>query len=149
LPFAVFDTNSLLRAFIKKRPFCDALEKLQEVCDKVVISRPIQKEFISKLHSAGLTSVVFNQKMSELSRMGKIKRLNKTHLLKAKREIKKQKLRLPNDKEDHKFIEAAVASSAGFLVTTDKGILILDPYRYNRTNSIIRILLPESYVHDR
>jgi len=149
LPYAVFDTNSLLGALINKHPFCDALEKLQKVCDRVVISNPIQKEFISKLHSVGLTIVVFNQKMSELSSMGKIKRLNKTHLLKAKRMIKKQRLRLPNDKEDHKFIEAAVASSAGFLVTADNGILILDPYRYNKANSTIRILSPENYVHDR
>jgi putative PIN family toxin of toxin-antitoxin system len=144
MTFAVFDTFVLLSAFKKVDPYVKALGTLDARCDKIAISKPIRKEFSNKLHSTGLTSVLFQKKLSEIARKGKIVKVKKTKLTEAKQKIQNNRLPLPNDKDDHKFIEVAIAAHARYIVTTDHSLLSLNPYRYN--NSLIEIITPDDYV---
>lgn len=146
MKFVVFDTNSLLRAFNKISPHSDALQRLRLICDRIAISNPIKKEFLSKLHRFGLSIILFEGGLAELSRLSKIKRITRTRLIKARQKIEENHLPLPNDRWDHKFIEAALAVHASCIITTDSGLLSMDPYIYDRSmGSTIRIIRPEYY----
>jgi putative PIN family toxin of toxin-antitoxin system len=144
MTFVVFDTFVLLSAFQKIDPYVRTLDVLDARCDKIAISKPIIKEFISKLHSQGLSKVLFLKKLNEIARKGKIVNVGKTKLFKAKQKIQSNRLPLPNDKNDHKFIEVAIATHASYIITTDHGLLELSLYKYD--NSSIEIMTPNDYV---
>lgn len=146
--FVVFDTWALLNAFKNIDPYANALDTLDIVCDKMAVSQPIMKEFHNKLHSTGLTLVLFTKKLSELLGKGKIVKIKRTNLTKARRKIRDNNLLLPNDSDDHKFIEAAIAVHARYIITTDNGMLSMNPYKYDN-NAIIEIITPSDYTERR
>lgn len=82
-------------------------------------------------------------KSEELKKIGKFKKINQYPLKKAKTIISKNRLPIPEDKYDVKFIEAALASKAKYIVTIDRGMLNLNPFRYDGEN--IEIISPEAY----
>lgn len=138
------DTNTLIRALAELEPYSRALGHLTQKCDTIVFSTQIMKEYSGRFHKAGMTKLIFQRKLEEIRQRGKLKRCNETPLRNARRRIRDERLPLPNDRTDIKFVEAALASNAGYIITTDRGLLELDPYRYQ--GSRIGIIDPAEYA---
>jgi predicted nucleic acid-binding protein len=88
--------------------------------------------------------MILERKVKELERVGKTKDVHRTNLGNAKARIANENLPLPTDTFDHKFIEAAVACGARYIITTDPSLLVLDPYDHDAVH--LRIVEPSRYV---
>lgn len=141
--YTIFDTYVFLRSLGKTSLFRRTLEHLHMKRHILRYSTEIEKEYTNKAGSVGFLPIL-TIKLQELKRSGKFKKITKTNILKARKKIKEKELPLPADRDDVKFIEAGLASKSKYLVTTDRGMLVLDPYRHNSEN--MRIIKPAGYV---
>lgn len=91
-----------------------------------------------------MTFLILERKIKELERLGKTKDVRRTDLDNARARILCEHLPLPTDAFDNKFIEAAVACGARYVITTDPSLLTLDPYEHDAVN--IRIVEPHTYT---
>ena len=134
----------MIRAVAGKSPYSEALERLKNRCHMIAYSKKIMKEYIGKLRAVGMTIYIFLRKLEDIKQMNKLKRATNTILLRAKKEIRQKRLPLPSDRYDVKFLVAALAKSAKYIITTDPHLLTLNPYRY--AGSQIEIVPPQSYL---
>jgi putative PIN family toxin of toxin-antitoxin system len=141
--YVILDTCVVLRALAGKSPYSNTLYRIKEICDTISFSNRIQKEYLNKAHKSGLTGLFLISEFDKLKRCKKLKKINHTSIINARKEIQKKKLPLPNDKDDIKFVEAAIAKKAKYIITTDTTLLDLDPYRIK--NGTIRIIEPIEY----
>jgi len=141
--YAIFDTGVFLRALGNINPHTQALEHLKERCNIIRFSNIILREYKVIARKLGMSPTLLISKSEELKKIGKFKKINQYPLRKAKMIIKKNRLPVPKDKYDVKFIEAALASKAKYIVTIDRGMLNLNPYCYDSEN--IEIISPETY----
>lgn len=134
----------MIRAVAGKSPYSEALERLKNKCHMIAYSKKIMKEYIAKLRVVGMSAYIFLRKLEGIKEMNKLKRVNNTILQRARRKIRQESLPLPSDRTDIKFLVAALAKSAKYIISTDRHLLALNPYRHN--NSQIKIMPPENYL---
>jgi putative PIN family toxin of toxin-antitoxin system len=110
----------------------------------ICFSGEILREYRCKASFHGMTGQILLRKLSELEESHKLKKIPKINLQKAPETVKKHNCKLSTDSDDHKFIYAALASKANYVVTSDRGMLRLCPYACN--NQKIEFLKPADYV---
>ena len=133
----------LLRALAGKSPHVDVLERIKEICNKVLFSTPILREWICKAFAEGMTSVILLRKLEEIRKDNKMKKCGGTSIDKARKMINRQRCMKPTDRDDLKFVEVALATGA-VLVTCDPHLLVLNPYVCGRRR--LKIMTPEDYL---
>jgi len=139
----VLDTMVLLRILSNKSPYVDILERIIEDCNKIMFSTPILREWITKSFKEGMSSSVILRKLEELRQIKKLKRCNKTSIDKARKLITARKCKKPTDSDDLKFVEVALSSKA-ILITKDRGLLDLNPYKCGKKHVVI--IRPQKYL---
>lgn len=132
-----------LRALAGKPPSVIVLEKIKEICNKILISSPIAKELRSKAYVEGMSSLIILRKLKEFRQIKKLKKCKKTSIDKARKLIDSENCKKPTDRSDLKFIEAALAEKA-ILITKDHVLLNLNPYNCGKIS--LRIISPEEYL---
>jgi predicted nucleic acid-binding protein len=142
--FIVVDTMVFLKALGDVNPYSDALDCIKRICNRIALSTEIHREYKCKVTSEGMTFLILERKIKELERLGKTKDVRRTDLDNAKASILRKHLPLPTDAFDNKFIEAAVACGARYVITTDPSLLSLDPYEHDGLN--LRIVEPHTYT---
>jgi predicted nucleic acid-binding protein len=142
--FVVVDTMVLLKALGNIKPYSEALDCIKKVCNRIALSTEIHREYKCKVTSEGMTYTILERKIKELERIGKTKEVHRTDLDHAKTRIQNGNLPLPTDTFDHKFVEAAIACGAEYIITTDPSLLALDPYDHDTTH--FRIVEPSRYT---
>jgi len=142
--FVVVDTMVFLKALGDVNPYSDALNCIKRICNRIALSTEIHREYKCKVTSEGMTFLILERKIKELERLGKTKDVRRTDLDNARARILCEHLPLPTDAFDNKFIEAAVACGARYVITTDPSLLTLDPYEHDAVN--IRIVEPHTYT---
>lgn len=127
----VFDTNVLVSALLFKN------SKPREAFDKaldlgeIIISIPVLSE-LDKV----LSRKKFNKYLLEKERKAFLALLFKEAKLKEPVE----KIRVCRDPGDDKYLELAVSGNAKFLISGDKDLLVLNPFRD------ISILTPDQFL---
>lgn len=139
----VTDTMVFLRMLSNRPSYVDLLQKIKQTCNRIVISTPIAKEWMSKAHVEGMTPIILLTRIGQLKRIDKLRKCGKSMLDKAKKLIEKKKCRKPKDRYDMKFLEAALAEDCT-LITEDQALLALNPYRCGQKNFVI--VTPEDYM---
>ena len=135
--YVVLDTCVLLRALGDAGIYRKVREHILEVCDVIASSKEILKECRAKASTQGMPPTILEIRLQEIKDCTKLKVIPKSKL--QLQRIRKK----PGDSYDEKFLVAAVAVRAGCIITTDHGLLKLDPYGLDRTS--IRVLRPEDY----
>jgi putative PIN family toxin of toxin-antitoxin system len=139
----IFDTNVLIRAIADIPPHSTALEHLIKKCDTIVFSTQIMKEYSGKFHVTGMEKYILLRKLEDLKQQGKFDRCHEAQLKRARNKIKRKRLPLPKDRTDSKFIEVAIGANARYIVTNDRHLLRLSPYKC--PSSQIEIIKPGEY----
>ncbi len=129
----VFDTNSLISAsLIQSSPTARALDAALDT-GRIVISEPTLAEF---------TEVVRRKKfdkyfITKAERLAVIDKIETNALVFAPTKI----IAACRNPEDNKFLELAVAANASCIITGDKHLLVLHPFRN------IYILTPSDFLN--
>lgn len=144
--YVVLDTNVAIRALAGLSPYVEALERLKDLCHIAISSTAILREYQSRVHNAGMNGTTLQIRLESLRQMGKLKGCPKTLLDRAQKRIQKEHLRLPNDQTDVKFLRAGIAKKAKYIISKDRNLLDLSPYRYGKSS--IKIVEPEKYPND-
>ena len=125
----VFDTNILVYALVFPGGRGeDALRRIIELTDQIVLSRPIVDELLEVLARK------FARDAEELAHVAVF--VTELALIVAP----KRRLRVVNDDPDNRILECAVAGRAEVIVTGDKALLALKHY------GKIRILTLRDYL---
>ena len=128
----VFDANVLVSALLFKNSkprsaFDRALDN-----GEVIVSFPVLSELYKVLNRKKFDQYIsINERKAFLALLFREAEL-KEHLVEIK---------TCRDPKDNKYLELAVSSDADFIVTGDKDLLILSPFRE------IRILTPEQFLN--
>jgi len=133
----VLDTCVLLRA-LGNGDYKEVTERILSKCDIVASSKDALDECKGKVHRHGMTLLILQTELQKLEKPGKLKIIQWSKL----KDITIRKK--PADKDDEKFLVVAAAAGAKCIITTDKGLLDLDPYEHDQTQ--IRVLRPEDYL---
>jgi predicted nucleic acid-binding protein len=136
--FLVLDTNTFLRSLARVSGYDKVLEKIKRKCDVIVSTGNIEKEYRSRLNIFGMSQIILLERLEMLRDEGKLKHIKRSKLRKIKI------CREPDDKEDIKFLLAALATGASYIITTDKGLTRLNPYKCEQI--CIRIIEPDEYI---
>jgi putative PIN family toxin of toxin-antitoxin system len=139
----IFDTYVFLKALGQQEPHRDAMEHFMKVSHTMRYSTEILNEYKSKTSCEGMTVLFLLRKVMELERSGKLKKIKVTLLEQSSELIRDNHCQMPNDRYDDKFVVAAIACKARFVVTTDNGMLDLNPYRCDRVG--VEFIEPASY----
>jgi len=127
----ILDTNLLISAvLIKNSPPDKALRKAQNSCT-ILCSKSIFTEYAEKL-----LLPKFDKYASLSKRMNMLTDVENEALF-IEPDIK---ISVCRDPEDNKFIELAVAGNADCMVTGDKDLLVLNPFRG------IKIISPSDFL---
>ncbi|MFQ6055578.1 MAG: hypothetical protein ACE5J3_06325 [Methanosarcinales archaeon] len=119
------------------------LETIKEKCDRIVITNDIKKEYKSRASTYGMSIVIVMQRLLEkLEYRGKkkIQKVGESVIDSARAIINK----IPKNKYDIKFIEAATTSKASYLVTEDSHLLELKVIKHK--SGECKIIKPEDYL---
>jgi len=127
----VIDTNVLIGAFLfrnskSRRAYDFALER-----GKVLLSFPTFDE---------LTDVLYREKFDKYITDEERSQLIEEYINIAELTLIDTTITDCRDPKDHKFLELAVSGKADYIVTGDKDLLVLNPYRS------ILILTPEDFL---
>jgi predicted nucleic acid-binding protein len=144
--FVVVDTMVFLKALGGISPSSEALDCIKKICNRIALSTEIRREYKCKATAEGMTSLILMRKIKELERVDKTKNIHQAELNNARTLIDSENLPLPTDTYDHKFFEVAIACRARYIITTDFGSLVLNPYDHNPVN--IRIVEPTQYMNE-
>ncbi|MBF0551648.1 MAG: putative toxin-antitoxin system toxin component, PIN family [Deltaproteobacteria bacterium] len=127
----VFDTNIFVSALFFKRSDLNALIRNTLKNGMLLLSLPVSEEIVT---------VLWREKFSRYEPLEKIDYFWDIILDYAKWVTPQQKIFACRDPKDNKFLELAVAGQADFLITLDKDLLILNPFRG------IPILAPHEFL---
>ncbi|HID26529.1 MAG TPA: putative toxin-antitoxin system toxin component, PIN family [Methanosarcinales archaeon] len=137
----VVDTHIVFKALAGRvEKYKLFLETIKEKCDRIVITNDIKKEYRSRASTYGMTLVIIMQRLEKLGYRGK----KKIRKVSASIEIKKYNFKVLKDEKDLKFIEAAIASKASYLVTEDSHLLELKVIKHK--SGECKIIKPEDYL---
>lgn len=137
----VVDTHIVFKALAGRvEKYKLFLETIKEKCDRIVITNDIKKEYRSRASTYGMTLVIIIQRLEKLGYRGK----KKIRKVSASIEIKKYNFKVLKDEKDLKFIEAAIASKASYLVTEDSHLLELKVIKHK--SGECKIIKPEDYL---
>lgn len=119
--FFVFDTNSLISAVlisssVNARALDAALDK-----GRLVISEPVLQEFAEVIFRKKFDKYFFD----DAERLEAIDKIERNAIIFSPKEI----ITSCRDPKDNKFLELAVAAGSSCIITGDKDLLILDPFR--------------------
>jgi len=127
----ILDTNLLISAVLIKNSNPDkALRKAQNSCT-ILCRKSIFNEYTEKL-----LLPKFDKYVSRSKRMNMLNDIEREALF-IESEVKIAECR---DPKDNKFLELAVAGKADCIVTGDKDLLVLHPFRN------IRIMTPKEFL---
>jgi uncharacterized protein len=127
----ILDTNLLISAvLVKNSPPDKALRKAQNRCT-ILCSKSIFSEYTEKLFLPK-----FDKYVSLSKRMNMLTDVEKETLF-IEPDIK---ISVCRDPKDNKFLELAVAGNADCIVTGDKDLLVLNPFRG------IKIISPSDFL---
>jgi len=128
----ILDTNVLISAVLIKNSVSDiALRKAQNSCT-ILCSNSIFNEYTDKLLLQR-----FNKYASLIKRANMLNDIKKEALF-IEPVVKISECR---DPKDNKFLELAVAGNADCIVTGDKDLLVLNPYRGTKIISPANFLI--------
>lgn len=119
---AVVDTNIVLSGFLSaKGAPAEVLEAWVERRFVPMVSGEIKKEYLAALQYERIKKRLGREFHNAKHTLRQILKL-------AENVYPKIKLTFFSDPQDNMFIEAAIASEAAFLVTGDKGMLVMSSY---------------------
>ena len=122
---AVFDTNVFLRALINPHSRCGRL--LDEFADdyELVLSPAIVREVLDVLHRPRLRA-----KLPQITQLdiGRVIALFEQAMVVEPQDVPS----ISRDPDDDKFLACARLAEAGYLVTEDKDLLVLENYEGTR-----------------
>lgn len=142
--FIVFDTCTFLKALGGIGKYKETLDLIKEICDTIIVSKEIEKEYRSKLHSEGMNITILQNKLSTLKAENKYKCIKRSRINGHLSSRNIQLNVLPEDRYDRKLFKLAAAENAKCIITTDTELLAMSPYRYG-SNEEFEIILPENY----
>jgi putative PIN family toxin of toxin-antitoxin system len=121
IKFFVFDTNSLISAAlisssVNARALDTALDK-----GRLVISEAVLQEFAEVIFRKKFDKYFFD----DAERNEAIDKIERNAVIFFPKEI----ITSCRDPKDNKFLELAVAAGSSCIITGDKDLLILDPFR--------------------
>ena len=121
IDFFVFDTNSLISAAlisssVNARALDAALDK-----GRLVISEPALQEFAEVIFRKKFDKYFFD----DAERLEAIDKIERNAVIFSPKEI----ITACRDHKDDKFLELAVAAGASCIISGDKDLLILNPFR--------------------
>lgn len=127
----VFDTNSLISALlikksVSRRAFDKALDNYQ-----IILSEETVLEF---------NDVAAREKFKKYLKEGELEIFEELLHREAKFIEVKETIEICRDQDDNKFLELAVSGKANIIVSGDKDLLVLDPFRS------IRIIRPRTFA---
>jgi putative PIN family toxin of toxin-antitoxin system len=119
--FFVFDTNSLISAALISSSV--NARALDAVLDKgrLVISEPALQEFAEVIFRKKFDKYFFD----DAERLEAIDKIERNAVIFSIKEI----IKACRDPKDNKFLELALAADASCIITGDKDLLILNPFR--------------------
>jgi len=127
-------------------PYYELKNKIIDKCYKIQFSKQIMKEYQGKVKKKGFPMTALQTLSSDFQQKNKFVFLPSS-LIESK--LKNyDNLKMPDDPDDNKFIEAAIASCCGYIVTKDSRLLVLDPYIFNHKEEPIRILEPNTFLNN-
>jgi len=127
----ILDTNLLISAVLIKNSLPDiALRKAQDSCT-ILCSKSIFNEYTEKL-----LLPKFDKYVSRSKRMNMLNDIEKEALF----IVSEVKIAECRDPKDNKFLELAVTGNADCIVTGDKDLLVLNPFRG------VKILSPGDFL---
>lgn len=130
--FFVFDTNSLLSAFLIQSSVSAAAFDTAINKGRLVMSEPCLQEFSEVLFRAKFDPYFKNEE----ERIQVINRVENSALL----FFPEEKIEASRDSRDNKFLELAIEAKAICIITGDKDLLVLHPFRE------ISILSPSAFL---
>jgi len=133
----------LLRMLSGKSPYVDVLERIKVEYYQIAFSTSMRREWMTKAYEEGMSTSIVVRKLEELNQLRKLRKCNKTRVDKARKLVDREKCKKPNDKDDVKFVIVALAEEATIL-TEDRGLLNLDPYRC--ANTALEIRTPSDFL---
>lgn len=132
-PPCVFDTNSLISALLIKASVS------REAFDKAVDHYQI---LISEETTAEFDDVASREKFEDYFEEEEREVFEELLHREARLVEVTEAIEASRDSDDDKFLELAVTGGAGVIVSGDKDLLVLDPFRD------IRIVRPRAFVED-
>ena len=128
----VVDTNVFISGLISTGPSRLILNLLEENAFHCVMTPALLKELKKTLRRPKFTTLFKDININEL-----IKTINNKALFIAAPSVK---IEVCRDPQDNIVLEAAVAANASVIVTGDKDLLVLNPFRH------ISILSPKDFL---
>jgi len=125
--------------------FNNVLDCILNCCDTIIFSTEILKEYVPRSIPYGLFPWIF---LTDLENVNKAK-FRRTGYIEQRfeRQNRIRKYKLPSHTQDQKWIKTAVAVEARYILTRNKHLLNLAPFRYNGDNS--EIIDPVQYIQIR
>lgn len=130
----IVDTQILIRSIAKDSDYRHVLDYLIDICDHLVISDQITKEYGDQAHRVGLDLPTLQARLlDELGPKNKIRNVNGSG---------DHSLSLGIPKQDRKFLEAAAQCQDPILITRDQKI---QDQRNRLRERGIRVIFPGEY----
>jgi uncharacterized protein len=128
----VFDASTLVSATFSSHGVPAQAVRRALRADRVAISEPVMTELLDVLHRPGLARFLDPDLRAEL--LGQLVALGVPF-------APAERVTDCRDPKDDKYLELALASRAGTIVSSDRGLLVLHPWR-----GVVRILRPADYL---
>ena len=127
----IIDTNILVSGLLKGNTTRPIINAFIEKKFNIIISEEIKEELVKILASPNISKRIPIEDASQ------ILELIDLNSIKVK---PKEQVFDCRDSKDNKFLECAIESKADFVVTNDKDLLVLNPYKETRIVSAIEFL---------
>jgi predicted nucleic acid-binding protein len=137
MAYAVVDTHIFNRSLSQRAEYREVMDTIIRVCDRIVISPPIQREYMERSSDAGIDVALVLRVIQgqELLALGKIHKV-------ASHSVKRALKGIPE--QDQRFIEAARASNAKYIISNDPDF---HSQRRRLRRHRISVVYPDKYVH--
>jgi len=127
----IFDTNVLISSILIEGSIADLALTKAEKFHEIVCSEKVYNEISIILHLAKFDKYVSTNRRNKFLQSFKIK---------ANFVTVDQTIEICRDPKDNMFLELAVSAKADYIITGDKDLLELNPFKG------IRIISPKEYV---
>jgi len=143
LPYVLVDTSVFIRLEgAYKRTF----DCIVATCDVIAYTNEILGEYRGRAHSSPLFHL--QPFLRELGNKSKLKYFKSSFVAsRLRRHENIRKINYPTHSRDRKWIKAAIAIRAKYLLTTNRHLLEVPTNRYN--DNIVDIIEPSKYVETR
>lgn len=143
MPYILVDTSIFIRLNGKYEP---VLECILAACDVIACTRGILNEYEGRAHSSPLFHLL--PFLRELEERGKLELVRSSYVSsRVSRYENRRTINYPSHNRDKKWVKAAIAVEAEFIVTANRHLLGVLPNRFNGDST--EILLPSQYLEKR